>query len=86
MSRMNDREQALFYVQQMGFMTDDIRLFLNTHPDCGEALCALKYYMGAERELKENYEKRFGPLTLEGVEKHGCYSWTDGPWPWEMEA
>lgn len=86
MRKMNDRERALLCVQQLGFMTDDIRLFLNTHPDCGEALCALKYYIGAEREMRSEYEKLYGPLTMEAVEKHGCYSWIDSPWPWEVEV
>ena len=85
MNKMNERERALLGVQQMGFMTDDLRLFLNTHPNCDEALCALKYYMAAERDLKTQYEKCYGPLTLEGIENHGCYSWIDGVWPWEVE-
>jgi len=85
MNRMNEREQALLCVQQMGFMTDDLRLFLNTHPDCEEAFDALKYFLAAERDMRKKYELHFGPLTLEGVEDHDRYSWIHGAWPWEME-
>ena len=85
MYRMCEKEKALLGVQQMGFMTDDLRLFLNTHPDCGEALCALKYYLAAERDLKAKYEAGYEPLTLEGVGAHNNYTWICGAWPWEME-
>lgn len=84
MNRMNERERELLAIQQTGFMTDDLRLFLNTHPNCEEALCALKYYLDVEKDLKEKYEKCYGPLSLEGIERQGCYNWLDGSWPWEM--
>ena len=86
MRGMSDRDRLLLQVQQLGFMTDDLRLFLNTHPDCDDALCALKYYIAAERDAVKEYEKKYGPLTLEGVEQHDCYSWINRPWPWEMEG
>ena len=28
----------------------------------------------------------YGPLTLNGVNTTGGWSWTQGPWPWEVEA
>jgi len=84
--KMNEREQLLLRVQQLGFMTDDIRLFLNTHPDCEDAFCALKYYLAAEREAIGEYEREYGPLTLEGIGQQDCYSWINYPWPWEVEG
>ncbi len=86
MGRANERQQALACVQQMSFMIDDLRLFLNTHCDCEEALCALKYYIAAEREARKNYEKQYGPLTLKGIEGCDRYEWVCGAWPWEMEG
>ena len=85
MSRMNDRERALRTVQELGFMTDDIRLFLDTHPNCEEAFCALRYYIAAEKEAKSEYEERYGSLTLEGISECRGYDWTNHVWPWEME-
>jgi len=84
MNRMNERERELLAIQQTEFMTDDLRLFLNTHPNCEEALCALKYYLDVERDLKGKYEKCYGPLSLEGIEEQDCYNWIHGVWPWEM--
>ncbi len=86
MSRSNSRQQTLEYVQQLGFITDDIRLFLNTHPDCEEALCALKYYIAAEQKARADYEARYGVLTLEGLQNCDHYNWINGAWPWEAEV
>ncbi|MDD2647325.1 MAG: spore coat protein CotJB [Eubacteriales bacterium] len=79
------REEYLKRIQQLGFMTDDIRLFLNTHPRCDEALCALKRYILLERAAKKQYEENYGSLTLEAVGQKERYDWIDGPWPWERE-
>lgn len=80
------RTELLKRVQQYGFMTDDLRLFLNTHPQCQEALCALKRYIELEREAIKEYEQAYGSLTLEGVENSCRYDWIDDPWPWKWEA
>ena len=86
MYRMNDKECALMKVRQLGFMCDDLRLFMDTHPCDEEAFCALKYFIAAEKEARAEYEKCYGPLRNEGVEKHESYTWICGAWPWEMEA
>lgn len=76
----------LEHVQQLGFMTDDIQLFLNTHPDCEEALRALRYYLAAERNARAEYEAHCGSLTLEGLANCSRYDWIHGAWPWETEG
>lgn len=80
------REEALRRVQQYGFMTDDIRLFLNTHPGCEGALDALQRYIALEKAEKEEFEKRYGPLTLEAMESRCAYDWIACPWPWHVEG
>lgn len=86
MRKCNQREKALRCIQELGFMTDDLRLFLNTHPNCEEALCALRHYIALEREAKQDYEQRYGALTLEGIEEADRYNWIHHAWPWEVEA
>lgn len=86
MSCPNPREEKLRRIQELGFMTDDLRLYLNTHPDSQEALCYLKRFIALERTARQNYEQIYGPLTLEAVEHRCMYNWIDRPWPWEVEA
>ena len=66
----NPREESLKRVQQLAFMTDDLRLFLDTHPCSEEALAALKRYI---------------MLEAEAVAQKDNYDWACGPWPWERE-
>lgn len=86
MSALNERERMLRRVQRLGFMTDDLRLFLNTHPDSSEALCTLRRYLEMENAARKAYEQAYGPLTLEAVSERCQYDWADSPWPWEVEA
>ena len=86
MKRMTPKEQALLRVQQMGFMTDDLRLFLNTHPEDEDALYALKEYLALEADARAAYEERYGSLTLESAVCSGRYDWIDHAWPWEAEG
>ena len=80
------REAKLRRIQRLGFMTDDLRLFLNTHPGSQEALAQLKRYLALERAAKQDYEQAYGPLTLEAMENRCQYDWICRPWPWEVEA
>ena len=37
-------------------------------------------------KYRKEYESMYGPLTLNDVNTAGGWSWTQGPWPWEVEA
>ena len=58
------------FIDQVSFMIDDITLFLDTHPDCREAI--------------SDYVKQYGPLNRYDVDTCDDWNvWIDGPWPWE---
>lgn len=86
MNQCDSREAKLLRVQQLGFIIDDLRLFLDTHPQSNEAFCALQRFIALERTARLDYERRYGPLTINAMESRCQYDWIDGPWPWEMEA
>lgn len=86
MSQLCPKEELLRRLQRLGFMTDDLRLFLDTHPDCEEALLMLKRYIALERQTRLEYERLYGPVTMEGVQDRCRYDWVAGPWPWEKEV
>lgn len=82
----NRREKLLKEVQKAGFMTDDLRLYLDTHPQCEEAFAELKKYLCKEREARREYESAYGPLSLQAMEGRSQYDWPCHIWPWELEA
>lgn len=55
----------------------DLRLYLDTHPDCKEAL-----------EMFDTLCAQNGSICAcrVPVNNGGHFAWIDGPWPWEFEA
>jgi len=85
MGMVNKQEKPvtpLTELQTMGFVIQELALYLNTHRDDLEALEMYRQYQKLYREGRKNYEKMCGPLTHFSVTE-GSYQWLDEPWPWE---
>ena len=70
-------------ITELSFAMDDLRLFLDTHPDCKEALV---YYDEIQRQRRiavDEYEEKFGPLGFYGNVDCNEWKWVCGPWPWQ---
>lgn len=78
-----DREKLMQVITKASFAMDDVKLFLDTHPNCQEAL---EYYHKA-KEIRdrawEKYTEEFGPLSSYQVESCDSWDWNKGPMPWE---
>lgn len=80
---MNCLKQEL---AELSFALDELRLFLDTHPENQEALESY-IRLQKQREAAVNaYETCYGPLAF--YQKTGCerWAWTEQPFPWEKEA
>lgn len=81
-----NRQELFNKIQSLGFVLYDTALFLDTHP---ENALALDFYRENQEwylKYRKEYESMYGPLTLNNVSTAGGWSWTQGPWPWEVEA
>lgn len=82
-----DRTKTLRKIQQLNFAMIELGLYLNNQPKCYEALQLYDKVKLLHDDAKAQYEKCYGPLTLEGVNaKKDGWSWMEGPWPWEGEC
>ena len=75
-----NKSKLLRRISSLGFSMHEHRLFLDTHPGDPQATelfntCKKKY-----EAAKEEYEKQFGPLTLNG---YNSDEWLKDPWPWD---
>ena len=61
-------------MRKYGFLTHEMRLFLNTHPDDKRAQGVYEQYKNKAEEAKMKYE-----AAVPG----GADAWVYGPWPWE---
>lgn len=77
------KDKLLRRVSSLGFAKYELRLFLDTHPNNNEALEMLKSYNKKYEAVKAEYEKEYGPLTLNG---YNSDEWLKDPWPWDNAA
>lgn len=64
----------------------EIMLFLDTHPNCREALELFNKYNEMRTNAVCEYSKQFGPLVATDSDSTQKWCWICGPWPWEREA
>ena len=75
------REEMIQKIRCLSFAIVELAEYLDTHNDDEKALCLHREYATELRELKDKYQKVYGPLTI----KFPCnkWRWIEEPWPWE---
>ena len=75
------REEMLSKIKELNFAIIELGLYLDTHPDDEKALCLHRKYTKELKELKDKYQKVYGPLSI----YFPCnkWRWLEEPWPWE---
>lgn len=79
-----NRRELLEYINQVSFAVDDVKLFLDTHPQDEEALEYFHNYQEKRNEALREYAAAYGPLTIDTVsEDCDRWNWINEPWPWQ---
>lgn len=78
-----NKTNYLQQVSEYSFMVDDIALYLDTHPDCEEAIDAYNHFKKLRCEAVSEYVNHVGPLFRNDVDTSQGWIWNKGPWPWE---
>jgi len=80
-SRDSVREEMITKIKELDFAIIELALYLDTHPDDEKALCLHRRYSKELKELKDKYQKVYGPLSI----YFPCnkWRWLEEPWPWE---
>ncbi len=75
---METRQEMLNKIRSLNFAIIELGQYLDTHPDDRKALCLHKEYCNQYRELTDNYQKVYGPLTIH----FPCnkWRWLEEPW------
>ena len=79
------QSQLMDVINKTSFAVNDIQLFLDSHPDCSEALAYFHEHNEIRNAALKEYSRRFGPLTIETAceAPHNHWAWIHGKWPWE---
>ena len=72
-------------LQTLGFVIQELALYLDTHRDDLEALELYRQYQKMYQECMMMYSKKCGPLN-HMAPGEGPYGWLNDPWPWEYCA
>lgn len=75
------RQEMIDQIKSLDFTIIELGLYLDTHPDDQRALCMHREYCKQVKDLKDKYQKMYGPLTI----FYPCnkWRWLEEPWPWE---
>lgn len=78
MPQQQEREKLMSRISAISFALDDIVLFIDTHPNSGEAAALRTQLIGERKRILKEFDEKFYPLTkdCEGA-------WGEGPMPWE---
>ena len=73
------KNKMLHQIMALDFAINELALYLDTHKDDEKALCLHNRYCKECKELKDKYQKVYGPLTIE----YPCnkWRWIEEPWP-----
>ena len=89
-SDQQGRECLMLQVMEISFMLDDVRLYLDTHPEDKDGLQLLKQVIQKRKQLMKDFAEKNFPLTMDCMadlyEKNpesDCYCWKKGCMPWE---
>lgn len=69
-------------VMALSFVSHELQLYLDTHPQDTEAFALLKSVLGLAEEAKRRYTARYGPLCPDDLQRSESFDWVDDPWPW----
>lgn len=80
-SSQMSREEMASMIKGYDFALTELGLYLDTHPNDNKALCLFRKYANISKNLKDAYQKVYGPLTQD----FPCnkWRWLEEPWPWE---
>ena len=74
------RQEMIDQIKSLDFAIIELGLYLDTHPDDQRALCMHREYCKQAKDLKDKYQKMYGPLTI--FCPCNKWRWLEEPWPW----
>lgn len=76
---MNEQAETLTEIDSLCFALIDLGLYLDVYPNDRDIINLYNNYLSRKTELTNNYEKKYGPLTLNSSALNTY------PWAWESK-
>ena len=79
------REELLYNILKHNFVLIELQLYLDVNPNDRNMIELYNKYLGDKKKLVEEYEKKYGPLTMDSKDMDtNKWEWVESPWPWEV--
>lgn len=74
-------EELMIAIMEADFFAQDLKLYLDTHPDDTKAIEMFREAVRQSKACKATFEDSFYPLTASGAGTEGTWDWLDGSFP-----
>lgn len=82
----NDMQCMLNDIGIVDFTLVDLMLYLDTHPNCKEAMEYYNHYVKVKNKMMKEFSMLYFPLTKEYSESTTEWRWGKAPLPWERSC
>ncbi len=81
----NEKEEALFNLNQVCFAMHEMNLYLDVFPDDKEALNIFSNYEKMYNNMLLEYQNKYGPIDVNSVDGNQLpFMWVNNNFPWEV--
>ena len=80
-----EKEDLLNQIRMYSFAATDLSFYLDVNPNNSNLIKIYNEYIEKTKELKNKYEKTYGPLTCSFIMPNNDFIWNNNPWPWESD-
>lgn len=77
-----NKDELMQRIHALTFAMTEAQLFLDTHPDCRDALTYFRDIREKLDTAMTEYQNKYGPLFAD-MTVGDKWTWIDGPWPWQ---
>ncbi len=81
-----NKDKLKHEIMALDFALTDLKLYLNTHPDCVQTIKLYNSIVEKRKVLYDSYQSLYGPLVAETYSgSDASWDWVDDPWPWQKQ-
>lgn len=81
-----NKETLMREIMALDFALNDLKLYLNTHPDDEKSIELFNKIATKGKELFDTYQSMYGPLIAEMYTgSESTWDWVECPWPWNKK-
>lgn len=76
-------DSPMTQIQSLAFAIGELSMYLDVHKEDKEALELLRAYQKTFAVMREDFVKKYGPISQHDLTDAQRYNWVDSPWPWD---